>query len=459
MAVTSIAGRLLGSILALVGVSLLAAAFVLEHQTPGFDVHIWISLGAVLVPIAAGSFMLIRRVDRRIESLRASAEALGQGLPGIRVAVDAHDEIASFGRGLNAVAARFEDQLDTLRRERDASAAVLSNLRQGIALLSNDLTIDHANPRFWAIVGVAAPAGQPRLAAARQPILEEIAQEAIATGASLIREISIYVEDRNEYEVSVVPVRGTSGPNAWLLSIEDLRPERKMANLRREFVANASHELKTPLTSIRGYAETLLQGGLEDEANRGRFVETIRVQAERLEALVEDLLQLADLERPDAALEVKDWDVSSIVRDLAATFEDLATRRGLRLEVDARPGIRARVDRKRIELALRNLLDNAIKYTDAGVVSARVERTSSAIRVSVSDTGRGIEPEHLPRLFERFYRVEQGRSRALGGTGLGLSIVKHAIQLHGGHVGVDSKVGEGSSFWFEIVPDGPHLRS
>ncbi len=459
MAVTSIAGRVFGSILALVGVSLLLAGLVLERRTPGFDVQIWILLGALLLPIAVGTYIVIRRVDQRLELLRASAEALGQGLPGVRVAVDAHDEIAAFGRGLNAVAARFEDQLDALRRERDASGAVLANLRQGIALLSSDLTIDHANPRFWAIVGVAPPADRPRLAAARQPILEEIAEEAIQTGASLIREISIYVEERNEYEVSIVPVRGQSRPEAWLLSIEDLRPERKMANLRREFVANASHELKTPLTSIRGYAETLLHGGLEDEANRDRFVETIRVQAERLEALVEDLLQLADLERPDAALEVKDWDVSAIVRDLAASFEDLATRRGLRLEVDARPGVRARVDRKRIELALRNLLDNAIKYTDAGVVSARVERTSSAIRVSVSDTGRGIEPEHLPRLFERFYRVEQGRSRALGGTGLGLSIVKHAIQLHGGHVGVDSRVGEGSSFWFEVLPDGPHLRS
>jgi len=256
-----------------------------------------------------------------------------------------------------------------------------------------------------------------------------------------------------------VPVRGEGGPRAWLLSIEDLRPERLMANLRREFVANVSHELKTPLTSIRGYAETLLSGGLEDEPNRARFVETIRTQAERLEALVEDLLQLADLERPDAPLDLKDWDASTIVRDLASTFEDLAARRGLRLEVEARPGIRARVDRKRIEVALRNLLDNAIKYTDTGVVTLRVERTSSAIRVSVSDTGRGIEPEHLPRLFERFYRVDQGRSRALGGTGLGLAIVKHAIQLHGGRVGVDSKVGEGSSFWFEISPDGPHLRS
>ena len=459
MLVTSFAGRLFGSFLVLVGISLLAAGFVLESRSPGFDIYIYIVLAALLVPIAVGSHLLLRQVDRRLESLRASADALGQGEPGVRVPVDSHDELASLGRSLNAVAARFEEKLHELRRERDSGEAVLGNLRQGIALLSSDLTIHHANPRFWSIVGIERPAGRPRLAAARQPVLEEVAEEAIRSGSGVIREISIYVEERSEYEISVVPVRGEGGPPAWLLSIEDLRPERLMANLRREFVANVSHELKTPLTSIRGYAETLLSGGLEDEANRARFVETIRTQAERLEALVEDLLQLADLERPDAPLDLKDWDASAIVRDLASTFEDLATRRGLKLEVEARPGIRARVDRKRIELALRNLLDNAIKYTDTGVITVRVERTSSAIRVSVSDTGRGIEPEHLPRLFERFYRADQGRSRALGGTGLGLAIVKHAIQLHGGRVGVDSRVGEGTSFWFEISPDGPHLRS
>ena len=456
---TSFAGRLLASFLFLVGCTLLAAGLVLENRSPGFDIHIWIVLAALLVPIAVGSHLLLRQVDHRLESLRASADALGQGEPGVRVPVDSHDELASLGRGLNAVAARFEEKLRELGRERDAGEAVLGNLRQGIALLSSDLTIDHANPRFWSIVGIERPAGRPRLAVARQPVLEEIAEEAIRSGSGIIREISIYVEERSEYEISVVPVRGEGGPPAWLLSIEDLRPERLMANLRREFVANVSHELKTPLTSIRGYAETLLSGGLDDEPNRARFVETIRTQAERLEALVEDLLQLADLERPDAPLDLKDWDASAIVRDLASTFEDLATRRGLRLEVEARPGIRIRVDRKRIELALRNLLDNAIKYSDTGVITVRVERTSSAIRVSVSDTGRGIGPEHLPRLFERFYRVDQGRSRALGGTGLGLAIVKHTIQLHGGRVGVDSKVGEGSSFWFEISPDGPHLRS
>ena len=457
MAVTSFAGRLLGSFLVLVGVSLLGAGLVLENWSPGF--HIWMVLASALLPIAVGSHLILRRLDRRLDSLRASAEALGQGEPGVRVPVDSHDELASLGRSLNAVAARFEEKLRELKQERDSGEAVLGNLRQGIALLSSDLTIDHANPRFWSIVGIERPSGRPRLAAARQPVLEEVAEDAMRSGTAVVREISIYVEDRSEYEISVVPVRGESGLRAWLLSIEDLRPERMMANLRREFVANVSHELKTPLTSIRGYAETLLQGGLEDAPNRARFVETIRVQAERLEALVEDLLQLADLERPDAALDPKDWDVSTIVRDLAATFEDLATRRGLELDVDARPGVRARVDRKRIELALRNLLDNAIKYTDSGRIVARVEPRASAIRVSVSDTGRGISPEHLPRLFERFYRVDQGRSRPQGGTGLGLAIVKHAIHLHGGRVGVDSKVGEGSTFWFELLHDGPHLRS
>ena len=165
------------------------------------------------------------------------------------------------------------------------------------------------------------------------------------------------------------------------------------------------------------------------------------------------------LERPDAALDVKDWDLGQIVREMVATFGELAVRRGLRVDLDARPGIRARVDRIKIDLALRNLLDNAIKYTDVGAVTVRIERTASAIRVTVSDTGRGIAAEHIPRLFERFYRVDRGRSRALGGTGLGLSIVKHAVSLHGGRVGVESRVGEGSAFWFEIPPDGPHLHS
>lgn len=423
------------------------------------------ALLALLAVLALIGYFPFRDLNRRFDELATSADALARGDQGVRVPVDAHDDLAQMARALNDLASRYEGSFRKLTAERDASEAVLGNLPQGLALLARDLTIRHANQRFWAIVGVErtgspGAGGTPRLPAARQPVLEEMVEDSMRRGCSVTRDVALYVVEKREYEVTVTPVGADAArPDAWLLSIEDLRPEKAMAALRREFVANASHELKTPLTSIRGYAETLLNGGLEDEANRARFVETIRAQAARLEALVEDLLELADLERPDAALELKDWDLGQLVREMTATFEDVAARRGLRLELDARPGIRARVDRAKIDLALRNLIDNAIKYTDVGSATVRIERTASAIRISVADTGRGIGPEHVPRLFERFYRVDRGRSRALGGTGLGLSIVKHAISLHGGRAGVESRVGEGSVFWFEIPPDGPHLHS
>jgi two-component system phosphate regulon sensor histidine kinase PhoR len=279
--------------------------------------------------------------------------------------------------------------------------------------------------------------------------------ESAGRGSSVTREVALYVDEKLEVEISAAPIARGNPPGAWLVSIQDLRPEKIMASLRREFVANASHELKTPLTSIRGYAETLLSGGLDDTENRARFVETIRTQASRLEALVEDLLELADLERPDAPLDLKDWDMGAIAREMGETFEEVAGRRGLSLDVEARRGILARVDRTKIELALRNLLDNAIKYTDAGRIQVTVRDAGGQVRVSVADSGRGIGPEHVPRVFERFYRVDRGRSRALGGTGLGLSIVKHAVLLHHGEVGLESEPGRGSTFWFEVPKRGP----
>jgi len=460
MGVRSLTGRLFSRLILYLGAGLLLAGILLVRFAGARAPIAIVILAVLLAAVALLGAVPFRRMNRRFDELATSADALARGDQGVRVPVDAHDELALMARALNDVASRYEEKFRELKAERDASEAVLANLPQGLALLTRDLTIKHANPRFWSMVGLERPRGA-RLPAARQPVLEEMAEDSIRRGRSVTRDVALYVEEKREYEVTVTPIgAGAEGtPEAWLLSVEDLRPEKAMAALRREFVANASHELKTPLTSIRGYAETLLTGGLEDEENRARFVETIRAQAARLEALVEDLLELADLERPDAALDVKDWDLGQLVREMAGTFEELAGRRGLRVELDARPGIRARVDRAKIDLALRNLLDNAIKYTDVGTVTARIERTASAIRISVTDTGRGIDPEHIPRLFERFYRVDRGRSRALGGTGLGLSIVKHAVSLHGGRVGVESRVGEGSSFWFEIPPDGPHLHS
>ena len=466
----SLTGRLYARLILVLAAGLVVAGVLLVRVAGAEPLPTIVALIVPLWAVALLGGIPFRNLNRRFDELASSADALARGDEGVRVPVDAHDELAQMARALNDLASRYEAKFRRLSAEREASEAVLGNLPQGLALLTRDLTIRHANPRFWAMVGVERPSATPgagvgagwvRLPAARQSVLEEMAHDSMRRGRSVTRDVALYVKEKREYEVTVTPIgaAATTKPNAWLLSIEDLRPEKAMAALRREFVANASHELKTPLTSIRGYAETLLTGGLEDEENRARFVETIRTQASRLETLVEDLLELADLERPDAALDLKDWDLGQLVREMAATFEDVAARRGLRLELDARPGIRARVDRTKIELALRNLIDNAIKYTDVGGATVRIERTASAIRISVADTGRGIDPEHIPRLFERFYRVDRGRSRALGGTGLGLSIVKHAVSLHGGRTGVESRVGEGSIFWFEIPPDGPHLHS
>jgi len=419
--------------------------------------HLWIAVLTVFLAVLIGGYFLAKRVDSRLRGMREASESLGRGELAIRLPVDAHDELAALARVLNSMAENLQQKLTELQAERDLSQAVIGNLSEGVALLGSDLTIRHANDRFWALVGADRPSGAmiPRLASARQPHLEEIVRQAVRQGLALRREAALYVDERREYEITVLPIRESPEAGDWLLTIRDLKPERTMANLRREFVANVSHELKTPLTSIRGYAETLLQGGLEDEGNRSRFVETIHAQAVRLEALVEDLLELADLERPDAALEIKDWNFAEIAREMASAFEEVAERRGLELQLDAPRDLHARVDRNRIEVAMRNLLDNAIKYTDAGSVKVTVRAEDGDVRVSITDTGRGISPEHLPRVFERFYRVDLGRSRAFGGTGLGLSIVKHAIELHGGRVGVVSTPGTGTTFWFEVPANSP----
>ncbi len=446
--------RLYFSLLALF-LAIAAIAGIWFTRAPGSLSRVWLILGFGVVATAIAMYVVIAALARRLEAVEQVAERLAQGDLTARATIDAHDDLAGLARSLNEIAERGARERRALEQGRDESAAALNYLPQGVALVSPDLAVRHANSRFWEAMEVEAPVGGAHLSEARQPVLLDLVEVARRAGRAVTREVSLYVAAPREVEVTVAPVGAGNAPEAWLLTVEDLAPERRAAEIRREFVANASHELKTPLTSILGYTETLLHGGLEDEEHRVKFVETIRSQATRLEAMVDDLLSLADLERPDADLDMKDWDLGIVIRELAETLEDLAERRGLNFEIEAAPGTFVRCDRKRLELALRNLMDNAIKYTESGWVRVRLEPGPTSVRVTVADSGRGIPPEHLPRLFERFYRVEQGRSRALGGTGLGLSIVKHAVQLHGGTVGVESKVDEGTTFWLELPRGGP----
>jgi two-component system phosphate regulon sensor histidine kinase PhoR len=238
-----------------------------------------------------------------------------------------------------------------------------------------------------------------------------------------------------------------------LLVLHDLSESDALQRMRQDFVANVSHELKTPLTSIRGYAETLLEGGLEDPEHRESFVRVMRDGAVRMQALVEDLLTLAELERPDTMLRRETIDLRALAGEKVAEAAEAAAKNGLVLTLEPSPLVVVHGDRRRLGQALGNLIDNAVKYTEAGRVTVAVGAGDDSAWCEVRDTGPGIPAEDLPRIFERFYRVDKARSREKGGTGLGLSIVKHAIALHDGEVSVESRVGHGTSFRFEIPLD------
>jgi two-component system phosphate regulon sensor histidine kinase PhoR len=250
---------------------------------------------------------------------------------------------------------------------------------------------------------------------------------------------------------------GASG-DAVLLVVHDLTATEAANRVRQDFVANVSHELRTPLTSLRGYAETLLGGGLDDAEHREGFVRTIHEQAVRLEALIADLLSLAELERPGAELRLAALDLREVVERQAATVRPRAAAAGLALHVEDGPPVLVGADRARIEQVIANLLDNAVKYTERGEISVDLGGDRERVWCEVVDTGPGIPAEDQPRIFERFYRVDKARSREKGGTGLGLSIVKHIVLLHGGTVTVRSSPGQGSTFRFEI-PRGSRRRA
>jgi two-component system phosphate regulon sensor histidine kinase PhoR len=270
------------------------------------------------------------------------------------------------------------------------------------------------------------------------------------------RDLRLWVPHERLVRATATPLAGDE--RAVLLVLRDQSEAERLDRVRRDFVANVSHEVKTPLTSVRGYAETLLEGGLEDPEHREGFVRVIRDQATRLQELVDDLLSLSELERPEARLRVERFDLRVLAERQLAALADRAAHTGLTLELAPGQAEWIEADRARIEQVVANLLDNALKYTERGGVTVMLEGDPSTVSCTVQDTGPGIPAEDLDRIFERFYRVDKARSREKGGTGLGLSIVKHIVALHEGQVSVDSAPGRGSVFRF-VIPRVARARS
>lgn len=339
--------------------------------------------------------------------------------------------------------------------KRQLLETVIDELQTGVLAIDAGSRILYANPFFAKTFSAKAkPEGEKLSDIIKERSVVEVMEGMLASEESVPREIEIQGKEDRLFEIRLVPHRQAAGRNNQNVLIgffHDVTEEKRVEAIKRDFVANVSHELRTPLASIKGYAETLLDGALEDKKTLKNFLVIIDRHANRMTALIEDLLTLSMLESHQMPMSFEPLDIRELISNVIQSFEKQAQDKSIKLIMDINkdiPNIMA--DKNRLEQVIVNLVDNAIKYTNSGAVRISAKKAYAMLRIDVQDTGIGIPEKDIPRLFERFYRVDKGRSREMGGTGLGLAIVKHIIQGHNGKIRVTSQPGKGSTFSFAI---------
>jgi signal transduction histidine kinase len=333
---------------------------------------------------------------------------------------------------------QLSNRLDALHADELLMTAVLESLEEGVLALDERGMVVRINQRARTLLNVSAPLPFPRELLPRDAVLRAAAESGLAGITVAPEEVALH--DRT-VAVAARPL-ATAGT---VITVLDLTVLRRLETIRRDFVANVSHELKTPLTAVSGFAETLLDEGIPPEQRR-RFIETIRDNAWRMQRIVDDLLDLSRIESGGWRPNVGRVDVSGVVRDVFAAVQATADAKGLRLVSEIpRDAAMVAADPTAFRQVVSNLVENAVRYTNEGSVTLRTRLAEAGVWVDVRDTGVGIAPEHVPRIFERFYRVDSARSREQGGTGLGLAIVRHLVDAHGGRVEAASVVGRGTT--------------
>jgi two-component system phosphate regulon sensor histidine kinase PhoR len=403
---------------------------------------------AVALAGFGGAFLFSRRLRRRIARLRGFAEGIVSGPPQ-SVQPQARDELGALAGSLGRVADQVNELVDRVRLEGARRDAILTGMVEGVLAVDKELRVTFCNAAFATAFGVQgpAPAGLPVLRLVRDPEFLEILRTAVSSGESVKRRMHLTGADGRSFEVQAAPLAGASSSGAMAI-LHDITDLERLERVRKDFVANVSHELRTPLTAIRGYAETLLDGALDDPDNRRQFVEIIQSHAIRLNNIASDLLTLSELESGRAPLAPSKLSVLGTLEAAMRTVESEAAIRQVRLGWGTVEDLQVMGNKIKLEQAFVNLLDNAVKFNRGqGEVWVEAGRLPGrGVAITIADSGIGIPSEDLPRIFERFYRVDKARSREVGGTGLGLSIVKHVIEQMQGTVTVESQLGKGSRF-------------
>jgi len=434
--------------------------------------ELWIvlitGLLVLFVIVAAVSYRIALGLTKPLEQITRVAKRIKNMDYVARVAVHKNDEVGELASAINSMADSLQEQMQRIRENESQLESVLDNMQSGIVMIDRNGSVVLLNRMAEEVLGFSARelVGRHYAGAKQQYELIQLIQEGLERREHLHDEITFYFPEERLLELNLVPIfqdgREFTGV---LLVLQDVSAIRRLERMRSEFVANVSHELKTPIAAVKGFAETLLGGAVNDQATAQQFLQIIYDESERLNRLIGDILELSKVESRRVPLQFSPVDLTPFMRKTLELLAPEAKRKDIRLELQAEEGLYVEADEDRLRQIVMNLLSNGINYTpEGGRVSVRIEPVTSGrpaagagphgeydrIRIWISDTGIGIPKKDLPRIFERFYRVDKARSRSSGGTGLGLSIVKHLVELHRGTITVESTVGAGSTFMIEL---------
>jgi two-component system phosphate regulon sensor histidine kinase PhoR len=385
-------------------------------------------------------------VSKRLQRIVHFAERVAAGDLSARIAEKSGDEIAQVAMALDRTARRLEENFAAVRESRSELEALLNSMKDGVIAVSPEMKVLWANEAITAIVRRPVRMGAPVTELVRHPDFLSILRAALES-KQRTSTIAASLAGRGSFSITAEPL-----PDGGVVSVlHDISEIERVEKTRRDFIANVSHELRTPLTSIRGYAETLLDSDQIGNGSAREFLQVIRRNAERMSRLTEDLLVLARVESGEEKLDLRPHSAQSLVAEATSSMLENARTAGVELSTASVPDVQVMADAYAVHQVFANLVSNALRYAQSGKkVTLGANEQPGTVEFYVQDFGPGIASEHLPRIFERFYRVDKARSRETGGTGLGLAIVKHIVLNHGGTVRVESSVGHGCTFFFAL---------
>jgi two-component system phosphate regulon sensor histidine kinase PhoR len=419
-----------------------------------FGLFLLFALAAII------SYRVALSVTLPLEKMTSAAKRMANMDYAIRVPEGGRDEVGELARALNAMAGSLQEQLDEIRQNGKRNQSVLDNMTSGVVMIAHDGRITLYNRQAEELLGTSVRdrVGRSYTEIRQHFELVALIREGLDEPLPIHEELTVYFPEERLLEINIIPMimSGEEEPGL-LLVLQDVSAIRRLERMRSEFVANVSHELKTPVAAVKGFAETLLSGAMKDPETARSFLTIIHDESERLNRLIGDILELSKIESRRSPLQFSPVNLSIFLARMTELLSAEAAKKEILLDVQTEDELFIEADEDRLGQILMNLMQNGINYTpEGGKVKVRAEiivpdsGEEEMVRITVSDTGIGIPKKDIPRIFERFYRVDKARSRSSGGTGLGLSIVKHLAELHHGTIRVESTIGVGSQFILEL---------